>query len=80
MSNGIKVTVIGRKNWLFANTSRGAKASAVIYSVIETAKENGLKPYEYLAHVFRMAPNLDLHDTEQLDTLLPHRCKATAGD
>jgi hypothetical protein len=40
--------VIGRKNWLFANTPRGAKASATIYSVIETAKENGLNPFQYL--------------------------------
>ena len=39
----IKPFVIGRKNWLFANTPRGAKASATIYSVIETAKENGLQ-------------------------------------
>jgi transposase len=41
----IKPFVIGRKNWLFANTPRGAKASAAIYSVIETAKENGLLPF-----------------------------------
>jgi hypothetical protein len=43
--------VIWRKNWLFANTPRGAKASATIYSVIETAKENGLHPYNYLKHL-----------------------------
>lgn len=44
----IKPFVIGRKNWLFANTARGAKASATIYSVMETAKENGLNPFQYL--------------------------------
>jgi transposase len=44
----IKPFVIGRKNWLFANTPRGAKASAIIYSVIETAKENQLNPFKYL--------------------------------
>ncbi|OIQ58489.1 transposase IS66 family protein [Moorella thermoacetica] len=40
----IKPFVIGRKNWLFANTQRGARASAITYSIIKTAKENGLKP------------------------------------
>ncbi len=47
-----KPFVIGRKNWLFANTPRGAKASASIYSIIETAKENGLHPFKYLMHLF----------------------------
>jgi transposase len=53
----IKPFVIGRKNWLFANTGRGAAASAVFYSIIETAKENGLNPFEYLTHIFRSAPS-----------------------
>lgn len=44
----IKPFVIGQKNFLFANTPLGARASAVIYSLIETAKENGLDPYRYL--------------------------------
>jgi transposase len=44
----IKPFVIGRKNWLFSNTENGADASAMFYSIIETAKENGLNPYEYL--------------------------------
>lgn len=48
----IKPFVIGRKNWLFCNTPKGAKSSAIVYSIIETAKENGLKPYEYLKWVF----------------------------
>jgi hypothetical protein len=42
----IKPFVVGRKNWLFANTPRGAKASAIMFSIIETAKENGLNPYK----------------------------------
>jgi transposase len=54
----IKPFVIGRKNWLFANTPNGARASAVYYSLIVTAKENGLNPYEYLTWIFRNAPNL----------------------
>ena len=43
-----KPFVMGRKNWLFANTAGGAQASAVIYSLMETAKENSLDPYRYL--------------------------------
>ena len=42
----IKSFVIGRKNFLFSNTPRGARASAIIYSMVESAKENNLKPYE----------------------------------
>ena len=74
----IKPFVIGRKNWLFANTPRGAKASAVIYSILETAKENGLKPYDYLTHIFRTAPNLDMHNPNHMKTLMPHHFKITA--
>ena len=67
----IKPFVIDRKNFLFANTARGARASAVTFSLIETAKENNLNPCEYLANIFRRAPNLDLTDPEQINTLLP---------
>lgn len=51
-------SVMGRKNWLFANTPGGAQASAVIYSLIETAKENSLDPYRYLLWVLQNAPQL----------------------
>jgi transposase len=54
----LKPYVIGRKNWLFCNTPNGARASAVYYSLIETAKENGLNSFEYLAWIFTNAPNL----------------------
>ena len=68
----IKPFVIGRKNWLFANTPRGAKASAVLYSIIETAKENGLSPYEYLTYIFKNAPNWDIRgNVNNLEWLLP---------
>ena len=53
----IKPFVIDRKNFLFANTPRGAKASAIMFSLIETAKENGLSPFDYLTAVFKKAPN-----------------------
>ena len=54
----IKPFVIDRKNFLFANTPSGAKSSAVIFSLIETAKENRLDPYRYLTWVLQTAPGL----------------------
>ena len=54
----IKPFVIGRKNWLFSNTPGGARASAIYYSLVVTAKENGLNPFEYLTWIFKNAPNL----------------------
>lgn len=67
----IKPFVIGRKNWLFANTPRGATASAIIYSIVETAKENGLNPLIYLTYLFEKLPNVNLTDQSALDDLLP---------
>lgn len=64
----IKPFVIGRKNWLFCNTHASAKFSAVIYSIVETAKENGLAPYAYLTYVFEQ---IQFSGTENLDDLLP---------
>ena len=62
----IKPFVIDRKNFLFCNTPRGAKASAMMFSVIETAKENGLNPFDYLSEVFKKSPNGAI-----VDELLP---------
>ena len=57
---------------MFADTINGANASAALYSVIETAKENGLHPFDYLEFVFQTAPNLDFqNDPVALDRLLP---------
>ena len=67
----IKPFVIGRKNWLFANTPRGARSSATIYSIVETAKENGLIPCAYLTFLFEQLPNINLKDLDALDGLLP---------
>lgn len=64
--------VIGRKNWLFANTPRGARTSAVIYSIVETAKENGLNPFAYLQYLFETLPNIDVKDPNAIDELLPY--------
>lgn len=67
----IKPFVIGRKNWLFANTPSGAKASATVYSIVETAKENNLNPLSYLTYLFEKLPNIDIDDKDALDLLLP---------
>ena len=67
----IKPFVMGRKNWLFANTTGGAQASAVIYSLIETAKVNGLDPYRYLLWVLQNAPQLSQTDEAWPESLLP---------
>lgn len=67
----IKPFVIGRKNWLFANTAKGARASAIIYSIVETAKENGLNPRAYLQYLLERLPDRDLTDPTTWADLLP---------
>ena len=67
----IKPFVIGRSNWLFSNTPRGAKASALVYSIIEPAKENGLNPQSCLQYLFEELPNRDLKDAGTWAALLP---------
>lgn len=57
--NAIRPFVIGRKNWLFSNTPKGANASALLYSLIETAKANGHEPYHYLRFLFTELPKRD---------------------
>jgi len=67
----MKPFVMGRKNGLFANTAGGTQASSVIYSLIETAKENGLDPYRYLLWVLQNAPQLSETDEAWVEKLLP---------
>ena len=67
----IKPFVMGRKNWLFAKTAGGAQASAVIYSLMETAKENELDPYRHLLRVLQNAPQLSKEDAAWAEKLLP---------
>jgi hypothetical protein len=63
----IKSLVIGRKNWLFADTKKGADASAMLYSIIESAKANGLILYDYLVKCME-----ELAQPEpDIDSLLP---------
>ena len=56
---------------MFAKTPRGAQASAIVYSIVETAKENGLNPRAYLQYLFAQLPNRDRKDPAIWDDLLP---------
>ena len=67
----IRPFVLGRKNWLFSGSPRGANASCFFYSMIETAKVNELNPYGYLKWIFETAPALPKSDYENL---LPWNC------
>ena len=67
----IKPFVMSRKNFLFANTPGGAESSAVVFSLIQTAIENGLDPCRYLTHVFSNAPVLFEQTTDWVTVLLP---------
>lgn len=67
----IKGFVISRKNFLFCNTPNGATASAMIYSMIETARANNIKPFDYLTHLLKVLPNVDVNDECVLDSLMP---------
>jgi transposase len=67
--NAIRPFVVGRKNWLFANTPRGAHASACLYSLIESAKANCLDPFDYLSWLFIELPKTS---KENIRNLLPH--------
>lgn len=71
--NAIRPFVIGRKNWLFAGSPRGAETSALLYSLIETAKANGLEPWAYLNHLFEHLPAAKT--PEAIAALLPHNLK-----
>jgi len=67
--NAIRPFVLGRKNWLFAGTPKGAEASALLYSLIETAKANKLEPYTYLRYIFTKIPTAST--LEGYEALLP---------
>ncbi len=69
VENAIRPFCVGRRNWLFSATPQGASASAALYSLIETAKANGLEPYAYLRYVFERLPHAS--STEDYRRLLP---------
>jgi transposase len=82
----IKPFVIGRKNFLFSKSPKGAMASSIVYSIVETAKANGLNTFYYLNYLFEKLPNIDIENMDQLDELLPwsnsipEECKVTNKD
>lgn len=71
----IRTFCLGKKNWMFHNTANGAKASALVYSISETAKLNSLRPYYYFRYILTEMPNLCDEkgniDPAQLDYLMP---------
>lgn len=63
---------MGRKNWLFCDSVKGAESSAIVYSPVETAKANGMEPYEYLLLMLSMLPYLAKSPAhEELEKLTP---------
>lgn len=70
--NAIRPFTIGRKNWLFSDTAKGAEASAAVYSIVETAKANGLEVYSYLEYLLDTVRELDWRNhPEMLDDVMP---------
>ena len=67
VERAVKPFVIGRKNWMFSNSANGARASAILYSIIETAKANGVIPFDYLRYVLQAVAE----NPEDIDSLLP---------
>ena len=77
VEKAIRPFAIGRKNWVFSNSQSGAKASAMYYSIIETAKANGLEPYAYLSALFTQLPSCKT--VADYESLLPWNIKLEAG-
>jgi hypothetical protein len=67
--NAIRPFVVGRKGWLFAGSPAGAETSALLYSLVETAKANGLEPHAYLSYLFEHLPTAKTPDA--VAALLP---------
>jgi transposase len=76
VENAIRPFAIGRKNWMFSDSQNGAKASAMYYSIIETAKANGIEPYVYLRALFTQLPSCKT--VEDYESLLPWNIKLGA--
>lgn len=71
---------IGKKNWQMIDTIHGAKSSAIIYSIVETAKANNRKPFDYVQHLLEEMPkHMDDRDCSFLENLLPWSEKLPAG-
>jgi transposase len=75
--NAIRPFALGRKAWLFANTTQGANASTTCYSLIESAKANELEPSAYIHHVLKRIAEADT--VEKLEALLPWNVELPAS-
>ena len=72
VENAIRPIVVGRKNWLFCDTQAGANASVIVFSVLETAKANGLNPEAYLKHLLSVLPERFAADPQAtVEDLMP---------
>jgi hypothetical protein len=70
--NSIRPFTVGRRNWLFSGSPNGASASATVYSLVETAKANGLNPYKYLNLLLEVLPRFSVEEmSEGIELLLP---------
>lgn len=75
--NAIRPFTVGRKNWLFCDTPHGAQASAIVYTMVEMAKANGVNVYHYLTYLLEKLPDDSMSDNE-LDQLAPWNEKVKA--
>ena len=72
VENAIRPIVVGRKNWLFCDTQAGANASVIVFTVLETAKANGLNPEAYMNHLLTILPERFAADPQRkVDDLMP---------
>lgn len=71
VDNAIRPVAVGRKNWLFADTVRGAAARANLHSLIQSTRANGHEPFDYLRHVRQQLPRAA--SVDDYVRLLPHR-------
>ena len=79
----IRMFVIGRKNWIFSNTANGAASSSLIYSIVQTAIANNLKPEHYLRYVYeqiQLNKDLDLENLLPWSDKIPEECKKKTSD
>jgi len=84
--NAIRPFVVGRKNWLFSDTAKGAESSAIVYTLVETAKANGLNPHTYLLRLLENLPYLGRNFCQNdMDIFMPWQpavqaaCSATGS-
>ena len=72
VENAIRPFAVGRKNWLFAGSPKGARASACVYSLVETAKANDLDPFLFLRTLLEDIPGSDYRtNPETMERLMP---------